>query len=272
MEELFSHLMPYLLRIGTLYASVQVVWSLFDKAEKVVTSQTRCDVSRWLRQVDPVNTTEHWPRTFIAIFDSVFGEHHLSWRCIWRSCAASLIGVAILTLVWASFHPDEAFYFFATFDVAGGLLILGLWAVMFNLVPDYLSLLETRYVLRWMGPKPSALRVCALLAFDVIATGTIFLCTMTLVLMFFEAGSLFEPGSIIESINEMWELLAPGLLLSTNPPSWPFGKSFFSFLWHLFLLYLLHLSLDVALCVVRRCTHTGKKIPWSCVALYSTPP
>ena len=217
MEELLICVMPFLSFGAALAFSIRVVWFLFSKAETVVTSQTRYQVSRWLWRLDPVSTMERWPKTFAALFDSVFGERHLSWRCIWRSCVASLTGVVILTLVWASIYPDGARNFFITFQ-GFGLLFLGLGLALFNLVPDYLSLLETRYVLRWMGTKPSTRRICALLAFDIVVTGVIFFCTAVLITAFiliWGSGINIFLKDISGPLEGMWEAHVAGFRLSS---------------------------------------------------------
>lgn len=232
LEELTS-IRSFLALVFALGASSKGAWFLFSKAEIVVTSQKRCQVSWWLRQLDPANAMERWPKTFAAIFDSVFGERHLSWQCIWRSCVASLIGVGILTLIWASIYPDQEIW-----------LTVVLGAVLFNLVPDYLSLLETRYVLRWMGTKPSTGRICALLAFDIVVTGVIFF--FMAVLIFVLANILITSWNIpsdpiLETISYTvalaWELLVPGFRLSSpdflDGPSFGifFYSTYFTSLW-----------------------------------------
>ena len=86
-------------------------------------------------------------------------------------------------------------------------------AVLFNLLPDYLSLVETRVVLRWMSLKPSISRICALLVLDAVLTGVIFCIGAALVFWVF---FILENGSFSEAVGLLWEILLPGFQLSTG--------------------------------------------------------
>ena len=117
------------------------------------------------RMFDPKRavSSQEWVEGFNAMFDSVFGKKHLRWRCIWRSAVLSIFTVgalAILTTGLIQRSSDVAF-----------LLIL---AVFLNLVPDYVSLLETRVILQWASKKRSIKKLATWLTMDVLLTGVIF--------------------------------------------------------------------------------------------------
>jgi hypothetical protein len=146
------------------------VWALFDRAETVATDEAKTAVSRWLRNLDPVGPLAHWPTAFATVFDRVFGERHLSWRCFLRSCVASVASVAIVTIIWVVLRRQEAALFIQKNLASGMLFALAviLSAVVLNTIPDYLSLLETRYVIHWMGKRPSMGRILSCLALDFV--------------------------------------------------------------------------------------------------------
>lgn len=43
------------------------------------------------------DTTENWSKTFLSLFDALFGEEHFSLKCAIRSAIASLLAV---TGIW----------------------------------------------------------------------------------------------------------------------------------------------------------------------------
>src|SRR4051812_21390386 len=67
-----------------------VVWKFFERVEAVLTDHTKLEIAVWLlgrKKFGP--RMQPWPDTFAKVFDRVFGEKHLSWKCFWRSCVAS---------------------------------------------------------------------------------------------------------------------------------------------------------------------------------------
>jgi hypothetical protein len=128
--------------VGTWAALSGGLWFLFDKAEEAVSATVRRSASAWLRRVDPESRVARWPALFAAGFDKVFSEKHLSGKCFYRSCVASLVSVAIvgtglIAVSGGSFDPSS-------------ILFVAVLAAFINFVPDYVSLLETRRVIKWM--------------------------------------------------------------------------------------------------------------------------
>jgi hypothetical protein len=126
-----------------------VVWGFFKGVESVLTDDTKLQIAVWLVGVEVGEKVQPWPNTFAKVFDRVFGDKHLSWRCFWRSILASLVVAAIAWLLaypsslgeLSSLTPGHSWSWFAFIGAALVVLFLG------NLVPDYLSLLCTRRLL-----------------------------------------------------------------------------------------------------------------------------
>jgi hypothetical protein len=203
--------------IGQVIAGVLlagVVWKLFERVEAVLTDNTKLEIAVWLLRVNVGQRVEPWPETFAKLFDRVFGQNHLSWRCFWRSSVASLLTSLIavatafllepergilssnqraptLTILlnaldnlssWSLFvkfrgHESigavyrfgQGFYPMSVLDwfVIAFLAITTLFLT--NLAPDYLSLLETRWLLKaFRSTKISS--VAALLLLDLVLT------------------------------------------------------------------------------------------------------
>jgi len=149
------------------------LWFLFEKAEKALGEESRAKVVAWLRETDFTRGMESLPDQFALPFDRVFGERHLSRFCFNRSCWASLVtfsGVFALVLLSGprpSLAGPSQWYNVATVAV---LPVFA--AALFNFVPDYLSLLESRWIIGRLG-RGSALRAAALLGLDLFATASI---------------------------------------------------------------------------------------------------
>ena len=126
---------------GGLFYGVQ---KFFEEVEKKLSVATKDDIALWLLDLHPSGKIVDWRPTFSKIFERVFGEKQLSWKCFWRSAVAS-IGISLLVIIGTHLTghtvgkaPRETFgsYFFwyASMSVLG------------NIVPDYISLWKTRYL------------------------------------------------------------------------------------------------------------------------------
>lgn len=149
---------PTQLAAGGLLAGI--VWKLFERLENVLTSQTKLEIAVWLVGVRVGQKVEPWPETFTKLFDRAFGTKHLSWKCFLRS---ALTSTALLVAAFAT--AIEVFLMrhhlksslLSGFQFPGwrstGVLLL---VVMFtNILPDYLSLLESRVLLGVMRRSES---------------------------------------------------------------------------------------------------------------------
>jgi uncharacterized protein len=168
-----SYVAAWLATIGTL-------WMLFERAGRIASPEAKQSVRRWLRrEVTSTGMRESWPRSFAQIFDTVFGVRHISWRCFWRSSIASFTAVIITVLLWIALMPDRALFLLTTevshSETFGRFLGTVLAAGIINLIPDYISLLETRLVIRMMEKKASLPWGIGLLVLDIFLTIAIFI-------------------------------------------------------------------------------------------------
>jgi hypothetical protein len=148
------------------------VWFLFEKSESVASQDTKLRIARWLKGLDLDVATSTWPATFITLFDGVFGKRHLSWLCFLRSCVASSCVVAMVLLVWAAFNWNSVHIMMKLGARASSVFVVLLtFTTCMSLVPDYVSLLKTRYILRWLKTSRSYRWIVTLLALDLLATG-----------------------------------------------------------------------------------------------------
>jgi hypothetical protein len=124
---------------GGLFYGVQ---KFFEEIEKKLSVGTKDDIALWLLDLHPSGKFSDWRPTFAKLFDRVFGEKQLSWKCFWRSSLASVI-TSLIVVIAASL--TGAFRF--SIDLPIFLLFAGS-AVLGNLIPDYFSLWKTRHLFR----------------------------------------------------------------------------------------------------------------------------
>ncbi len=110
-----------------------------------------------------------WSHHFCNLFDCVFGRHHWSWRCFVRSSIASVLAVVLLYILFAEI-----------LGVMGRRTLgnLSLWQAVLlgaaiNIIPDYLSLFETRWLLKRFERVRSFAGQLGLLFVDALLTGAI---------------------------------------------------------------------------------------------------
>jgi len=124
-----------------------------DAAARNSTNKTvRQNITEWLTTPQ---ATVAWRHSWIRIFDSLLGEKHLSWKCFRRSCVASLCAVGVLWLLWMILRPSRPPLFLdQSGSIAGILGVVFDFAILVNLLPDYLSLLETRWLIGLRSSLP----------------------------------------------------------------------------------------------------------------------
>jgi hypothetical protein len=123
------------------------IWKLFERIDKVVSSDVRQATARWL---SGAGSNSFFISSFGAAFDAVFGPRPLSWKCISRATVASVAFTAALFSLWAGLRPDELQV--QIDGEVGGLPDYITAAVSTTVVicalPAYISLLKTRYLVR----------------------------------------------------------------------------------------------------------------------------
>ncbi len=159
---------------GIYIGACVVVWAVFVKFDGLLQDDTKLAIAVWLVG-DPKTEAPPWPDTFIRLFDRAFGEKHLSWKCFWRSSIASFLAMCGLLALGYAVNPAVR----AVLDLDAEMepvivaaIIIGAISVggILNLFPDYLSLLQTRFVLRCMSRHPGTLRRVAWLLIDLFLT------------------------------------------------------------------------------------------------------
>ena len=224
-EDIFTG--GFVKHLGVGLALFTSVVLFFERVEKGLSEDTKLEVSVWLLDLDPTARVKHWPQTFAEVFDSIFTETHLSWKCFRRSCLASLIAVAIMTMLFTALNPEWRLPSLHT------LLEIALLTILLNFLPDYLSLLETRYILRSMGSTRSTPPLVLLLIIDAILTCYIFAVLgfggARVLLLGWTSGS-FNGSLTLEEFREFLAIWS-SLFRLENPVGVFLWSTFFTSLW-----------------------------------------
>ena len=140
------------------------VWKFFERVEAVLTDQTKFEIAVWLLGIRLKPTLQSWPDTCLVLVNRVFGPKHFSIKCVWRSFLASTcVGFGWMLMV--SYYPfsvrgvREAFESIVRVN-------------FFNVIPDYISLLETRLILRFIQRHRSRANSFAFVILDMVFTIT----------------------------------------------------------------------------------------------------
>ncbi len=196
---------------------------LFWAGERELAPHVKAMVARWLRpqpNAKPLRSAV----AFLAMFQAVFGARHLSLGCLWASTLASVgLYAALLFLfvpvdvlqplaldLWENGPqvPEPVTIVGDTY-VSSGLLetnaaLLFLAVPIANIVVDYLSLWQTRAILRWSaGGAPLSLGV----VLDALLTGAVFVACLPLGPVAFVLGLAALEGGVDEAaIATAWSV------------------------------------------------------------------
>jgi hypothetical protein len=237
---------------ATLVAGAGSLWVLSERAEKVTSAYAKEQAAAWL-QSSPARLASSLGATFRDAFDAVFGTRHFSLNCFMRSCIASYASVLTTGLMWATFWTADAAEFWRN-QTAIHVVIYAFFVLTINVFPDYLSLLETRWVISMLTARASK-RVIPWIVADAILTALISL--IGLLAAAFVAALLLAPliwaldrafstpqiTQVLASLGEvvfwivsasfdLWQIVR----LKTDDATWPplgifFYSAFFTSAW-----------------------------------------
>lgn len=160
---------------GTGLAVTAGVLGLFWKGDDAVSDEFRELVSKRLQGIKIESDNANWHQSFIQIFDRIFGKNCLAFRCFLRSCVASILTVVAIFSIFIYIHPDSLSIAITRMGESYiEVFVITFAFICFNLLPDYFSLVETRWVMGIMSQKYSVLNVFLFLMLDLLITVSIF--------------------------------------------------------------------------------------------------
>ena len=170
----FTNSPPGQLAAGGVLAGI--VWKFFERVEAVLTENTKLEIAVWLLDRKKLSPTfQSWPDTFAKVFDRVFGDRHLSWKCFWRSAVISIFLYA-MTFVLGSFEGLATINFLrSTGNLPIENITLSLQPILplfvtIAIIGDYCALLETRLLLAFARRFPYSVIIIGCMLGDLIVT------------------------------------------------------------------------------------------------------
>ncbi|PRP90306.1 hypothetical protein ENSA5_66020 [Enhygromyxa salina] len=213
-------------------AIVGFVVVLFLFGDRMLARERRQELGGWLIDELPSEArVDALPKAFIEWFDRLFRtrtfvvlgrELHLP--RFWRSALASFLALVAAFVVWIANKGGFSQPPSSGTNLGLLLLLYGGATVVTNIIPDYLSLVESRFVLGKMSETRSLLGKLAWLALDVVATATIVFCFLWgsgyLLLPLVPEDSLYAVGCLTQEtfdFDRMLDITIAGLTFSTPP-------------------------------------------------------
>ncbi|MBM1690704.1 tetratricopeptide repeat protein [Sulfitobacter geojensis] len=172
----------------------------------LLAQERKDDLALWLMGAE---TEDAWSNRFVSLFDALFGGSHLSLKCFFRSGIVSICAVSVVWFSMVSAGQVRVSYSGTSFVA---ILIAG---ILVNMIADYFSLLETRWLLGKM-PRNWLLQVVTLIV-DFAVTATIILIVIWLA----------QSSGIL--VQDTYNPLAVGLAFSVY--SAPFYSTFLTSIW-----------------------------------------
>jgi len=173
----------------------------FNWFDGLLNDNARSGLSNWLKNVPGDEQIDAWIRVFPNLIDRVFGPKAISWRFILRSCVASFVAfttVLIFFLIFVRLSPEAE----QTFQ-AGYLPGIVAMILIINFIPDYFSLLISRWIVRTMAKYPRFTHIAFLLVLDVILILSLVLSALFAVGFYFNlSGNAFTLPNLSHALSE----------------------------------------------------------------------
>ena len=117
------------------FGFAEAIRRVIASVEDAVGLEYKEKLSKGLRGVQE-RPVDDWVYDFGRVFDKIYGKNHLSLRCFLTSTLVSILSFMIIALVWIG---QDVLWL----DVQNAFI----YALILNVIPDYISLLETRWLL-----------------------------------------------------------------------------------------------------------------------------
>lgn len=167
-------------------------------ANKSVPDKWRKAAAAWIRGTIPIRDFASILSTWLDVY---LGRNHFSVRCATRSLIMSLVVFVAFFCLWFGQQATEGFALASKIS-GGGVKSINwiLGAILTVWIPDYLSILETRMLLRIAATKGLVGQLVILTA-DALATLAIYVTVSSVVMYFFY--DMGDEGNFAD-IAQLW--------------------------------------------------------------------
>ncbi|MBV8113845.1 MAG: hypothetical protein JO300_03835 [Silvibacterium sp.] len=147
----------------------------FEWFDGMVSDKARQDLSNWLLSSPKYTSTESWSAIFPALLDRIFGRKPFSLRFLFTSCLASFVAVGACTFGYIRIHHRD----WEGLEFGPTLLVFIAISLILNCIPDYLSLLISRAIVRRMRKAQTSLKIFLLFLLDLGLTAFLSFCVVS---------------------------------------------------------------------------------------------
>ena len=169
--------------LATLFAITGGIWTLFALAEKT-DPKLKCKVNCWISKISCKNFVDAWSTIFIGMFDGLFGKRKSSIRFFFTSAATSIFFAVSMLLLWKTLYPKEFTYYFMQPWLSSRYYFV-IFFVLGNVVPDYISNCQTRYIIgKCTQSSRNSRRLLAWIFLDFVLTSLISLLFIITLVIF----------------------------------------------------------------------------------------
>ena len=147
------------------------VFRIFKEFGEAAPDKTKQELANWMLNINKMETPP-LHLYFIYLFDYIYTLRHLSWKCFYRSTITSILiyssSLASLVIFSLLLNDDLFMLSFIDSDYVEFALIYVIVFLVLNLVPDYFSLLQTRYTLKLLKNSKRIKRWVLVLVMDLV--------------------------------------------------------------------------------------------------------
>lgn len=213
-------------------AIVGFVVTLFVLGDRLLNRDRRRELGGWLIDELPADArVDALPKAFIEWFDQMFRSRairvlgvELHLPSFWRSALASFLALVAAFVVWLANKGGLSDPPTDSTNLTLLLVLYGGATVVTNIIPDYLSLVESRFVLGKMSETRGVLGKLAWLIVDIVLTSAIVFFFLwgsgVLLLPLVPEQSLYAVGCLTREtfdLGRMVDIAIAGLTFSTPP-------------------------------------------------------
>jgi hypothetical protein len=159
--------------LAALAASITIAGAVgkgFEWADGGLSQESRSTLSRWLKNVPGNGQMDAWANVFPTLIDRVFGPKPLSWKFFLRSCLASVVAVFLTSSLTFMAYGTKIIPALINWTALQNILFYLFLVIPVNCLPDYCSIIFSRFIVRQMARRPGFLRIASLLVIDSVVT------------------------------------------------------------------------------------------------------
>ena len=163
----------------------------------LTTDEQKSKILAPLQKAGYLQVLKSSPESFAFIFDHIFGKNTWSWQRFTRSSIASFSSVFIVSFIWWITRPDQLTAFLKSGTIGEVIFSIYIIFSFTNLLPDYISLVETRWLIQKMRFASNLRLIFFYLGIDLLITPFIFLGSIVFGLLLFNIFTAILPHQIL---------------------------------------------------------------------------